>query len=213
MVDAEDYRNYGMLNQFHAQQLNEKAERCLRKSIALGEGRSLSFRADVTVSEASEGQLGYLLRSLGRNQENIDKYEQAVKDEPERVYNWYGLIDAYAAEDPEKALALAKECLVKFPGDDGLFFMCGDTCRKMEKFDEAEGYYKQAVEANPDNGSSYYNMAFMYTEMKEHEKAIWAWEQVITLCGRLGLADEEAEMNREWPRREIAKLRAKPLLG
>jgi len=47
----------------------------------------------------------------------------------------------------------------------------------------------------------------MYTEIEEYEKAIWAWEQVIALCGRLGLAEEEAEMNREWPEKEIAKLR------
>jgi len=211
-ADAEDYRNYGILNQFHAQQLNKKAEDSLKKSIELGEGQRLSCNTsntNVTIAEASEGQLRYLLESLGRNRENIEKYEQAVKDNPKRVRNWCGLIDSYAADNPEKALALAKECLEKFPdGGDTLFFRCAYICKKMKRFDEAETYFKKGVEANPDDGSNYYNMAFMYTETKEYEKAIWAWEQVIALCGRLGLAEEEAEMNREWPKKEIAKLRA-----
>ena len=64
-ADAEDYRYYGMLNQFHAQQLNRKAEEALKKAIELGEGQILSFRTYVTVSEASEGQLRQLLESLG----------------------------------------------------------------------------------------------------------------------------------------------------
>ena len=207
-ADAEDYRNYGMLNQFQAQQLNRKAEDNLRKSIELGEGQKLSFKAGVTVSEASEGQLRYLLESMGRNQENIEKYEQAVRDNPERVGNWGALIESYAADNLEKALATAKECLEKFPDDWGLLFKCGNTCRNLRRFDEAEEYFKMAVEINPDGGPCYYNMAFMYTETKAYEKAIWAWEQVIALCGRLGQADEQVEMQIEWPKKEIEKLRA-----
>ena len=211
-ADAEDYRDYGILNQFHARQLNQKAEDNLKKSIELGQGQRLSSNTsntNVTVAEASEGQLRYLLESIGRNRENIENYEQAVKDHPERLRNWCGLIDSTAADDPEKALALAKECLVKFPdGGDLLFFRCAYICKNMRRFNEAEAYFKKGVEANPDDGSNYYNMAFMYTEMEAYEKAIKAWEQVIALCGRLGLAEEEVEMNREWPEREIAKLRA-----
>ena len=194
-ADADDYRNYGMLNQFHAKKLNQKAEEALQKAIEMG-------------SENAEGQLRYLLESIGRNQENIEKYEQAVKDNPGRVNNWYGLIDAYAADDPEKALETAKGCLQRFPGDAGLLFKCGNTCRKLKRCGEAEDYFKKAVERNPDHGPSYYHMAFLYTETEEYEKAIWAWEQVIALCGRLGQADEKVEMDTEWPKREIAKLRA-----
>jgi len=210
-ADAEDYRDYGILNQFHAAKLNEKAEENLKKSIELGENYRLSSntsKTNITVAEASEGQLRYLLERMGRNRENIEKYEQAVKDSPERLRNWCHLIDSYAADDPEKALALAKECLVKFPrGGDMLFFRCAYSSKDLERFDEAEAYFEQGVEVNPDHGSNYYHMAFLYTEMKAYEKAIWAWEQVIALCGRLDLAEEEAEMNREWPRREIEKIR------
>ena len=182
-ADAEDHWNYGMLNQFRAQRLNQKAEDSLNKAIELGEGQKLSFRSDVTVGEAAQAQLNYLLESLGRGPD-------------------------HAAADPEKALAIAKERLLQSPGDAGLLVKCGTLCKKLEHFGEAEAYFKKAVEANPDGGGSYYHMAFMYTEMKEYEKAIWAWEQVIALIGRLGLAVEKKEMDMEWPRREIEKLRA-----
>jgi len=210
-ADAEDLRDYGILNQFQAKRLNCKAEDYLIKSIELGQDVRLSSntsKTNITVAEASEGQLRYLLEQMGRGRENIEKYERAVKENPESVRGWHGLIDSYAADDLEKALALAEDRLAKFPGDGGLLFKCGNLCRNLKRFGEAEGYFKKAVEANPDGGSNYYNMAFMYTEMKDYEKAIWAWEEVIALCGRLALADEEAEMNREWPRKEIEKLRA-----
>ena len=120
--------------------------------------------------------------------------------------NWYGLIDAYAADDPEKALETAKDCLEKFTGDAGLLFNCGKICSKMKRYDEAEAHFKQAVVSDPNHGPCYYHMAFLYTETEEYEKAIWAWEQVIALCGRLGQADEKVEMDVEWPQKEIAKL-------
>ncbi|MDR2687756.1 MAG: helix-turn-helix domain-containing protein [Oscillospiraceae bacterium] len=194
-ADADDYRNFGILNQFHAKALNQKAEEYLEKAIEMG-------------NENAEGQLRYLLESLGRHQENIDKSEEAVHTNPERARNWQGLIVSYAAVDPEKALATAAQCLEKFPGDGGILFWCGKLCSKLQRFGEAEAYFMQAIEINPDGGSSYYHMAFMYTETKEYEKAIWAWEQVIALCGRLGQAEEQVEMETEWPKREIAKLRA-----
>jgi len=204
-ADADDYRFYGMLNQFHAKKLNQKAEGCLKKSIEMG-------------NEYAEGQLIGLLASMGRNQENIDKYEEATKRNPEKLHNWCNLIYSYAAAysgtsdaNLEKALTLAKECLLKFPNDAGLLFSCGNILRLLKKFEEAEAYFLKAIEKNPDRGAggaSYYNMAFMYTEMKNYEKAIWAWEQAIALQDRLGLAVEEAELGKEWPKKEIAKLQA-----
>ena len=207
-ADAEDYRNFGVLNQFHARMLNQKAEEALKKAIETGEGQKLSFKASVTVSEASEGQLRQLLESLGRNRENIEKYEQAIRDNPGRAHNWYGLIDSYAVADPDKALETARGCLEQFPGDAGLLFKCGYLCRNLKQFGEAEAYFRKSIERDSDHGPSYYYLAFLYSETKEYEKAIWAWEQVIALCGRLGQADEQVEMEIEWPQKEIAKLQA-----
>jgi len=197
-ADADDYRNYGMLNQFRAQKLNQKAEDFYKKSIEMG-------------NEKSEGQLRWLLESLGRHQENIDKYEEAVKNDPNNARNWYLLAYSYGGDygdgvNPEKALDICRAGLKKFPDDAALLSQCGDFCRGLKKHDEAIGYYHKSIELNPDTGDSYYGMAFVCAEAGKYKEAIWAWEEVIALYGRLGLSDEEAEMGREWPRKEIAKL-------
>ena len=204
-ADADDYRIYGMLNQLHAKKLNKKAEEYFRRSIEMG-------------NDYSEGQLIGLLASLGRNQENINKYEETTKSNPDILQNWRNLIYSYAAAysgtsdaNLEKGLEIAKKCLLKFPEDADLLFTCGNILRLLKKYEEAEAYFLEAIEKNPDRGAggaSYYNMAFMYTETKNYEKAIWAWEQAIALQDRLGLAVEEAEMGKEWPKKEIAKLHA-----
>ena len=198
-ADATDYYKYGMLNQFHAQKLNEKAESLLTKSMEMGH-------------EHAEGQLQWLLESLGRHHENIDKYEAAVQSNPENVRNWLNLVCSYTPVDREKALSLALDCIEKFPDEQQRFlFRCGYICYHSKNYDKAEAYFNKSIKLNPDCGSTLYHMAFMYTEIKDYKKAIEAWEQVIVLLKRLGLSDEEADLNAEWPRREIAKLQE--LLG
>ena len=199
IADADDYHKYGMLNQFHATNLNKKAENLLGKAIEIGH-------------EYAECQLQELLENLGRHKENIDKYEAAVQSNPENVRNWFHLVCAYTPVDREKALALAKDCMAKFPNDVQRFlFRCGYIHYHSKNYDEAEAYFNKSIALNPDCGSTLYHMAFMYTDAKNYEKAIWAWEQVIALLGRLGLSEEEVELQAEWPRREIANLQK--LLG
>ena len=192
-ANAEDYHKYGMLNQFQAQELNKKAECLLKQAINLGH-------------EHAESQLHWLLESLGRHQENIDKYEAAVKSNPEIPRNWSLLVHAYIPVDQEKALELAKVCIDKFPEESSFLFRCGYICHHSKQYKEAVEYFNKSIALNPDCGSTLYHMAFLYTETKDYKKAIWAWEQVIALCKRLGLADEETDLQIEWPRKELLRL-------
>ena len=199
-ADAEDMRLYGILYQFRAQCLNKKAEELLRQAVEMG-------------SERAEAQLAGLLASQGRHKENIEKYEEAIKNDPDRRRNWNLLAFSYGGHygegaDPEKALDIAKKGLEKFPNDAILLSQCGDLCRGLKRYDEAFGYYKKSIEQNPDIGDNYYGMAFAYSEAKKYKEAIWAWEQVIALNGRLDLNAEEIEMATEWPKKEISKLQA-----
>ena len=194
-MDGEDMLNYGILNQFYAQKLNKKAEDMFKKAIEMGYG------------ERTEGQLSYLLRSQGRNQENIDKYKELLEKDPDNVRWWNLLVSAYDV-NYEKALEMVEKGLEKFPSDAGLLYRYAEICKGQKKYDEAEDYFKKSIEQNPDYGSNYYNMAFMYQDMKKYKEAIWAWEEVIKLHDRLEMSDEEKEMGTEWPKREIAKLQA-----
>ena len=194
-VDAVDYHHFGLLYQCRAKHLNQKAEANLQKAIDLG-------------CENAEGQLQYLLSSLGRHQENIAKYEAAVKDNPENATHWNCLVASYAETNPEKAFETATRCLEKSPGDARFLFRCGWLCRQSEDFAQAEAYFLQAIEADADCGSARYYLAFLYADAKEYAKAIQAWEQVIALCARISPSEERAALEAEWPRREIARLQA-----
>ena len=173
--------------------------------------KKLRTEKGATQEQLAEGQLQWLLESLWRHKENIDKYEAAVQSNPKNVRNWLHLVCAYTPTNREKALALAKDCMAKFPNDAGFLFRCGCIHYHSKNYEEAEAYFNKSIALNPDCGSTLYHMAFMYTEAKNYDKAIWAWEQVIALLGRLGLSEEEVELQAEWPRREIANLQK--LLG
>lgn len=196
-ADAEDICMYGVVYQYRALHLNRKSEELLRKAIEMGNARA-------------EGQLNLLLADMGRNSENIEKYEQMVKDDPKTLNNWCFLVDAYGREanNHEKALETAKKAFERFPNNARLLSSCGDICRGMKKFDDAYGYYTKSIAQAPNMGGNYYSLAFMYTEMGEYEKAIGAWEDVIALFSRLGMCAEEIELSSAWPKQEIAKLQA-----
>jgi len=186
LADNEDFHSYGILNQFHAQVLNKKAEEYLIKA-----------------GDRARCQLLILLASQGRYKENIERYENA----PETAKNIYLLAYSYCDVNLEKALEISLKGLEKFPNDASLLGMCGDICRSLDRREEAIEYHKKSVEQNPDAGDSYYSMAFIYAEMKMYKEAILAWEEVIALHGRLGITEEEIEFGTEWPKREIAKLK------
>ena len=191
---SEDMRIYGILNQYRSDALAKKAEELLRKSIELGH-------------ETADAQLMNLLASRGRNQENIDKCEEIIQTNPDNARNWILLSISYERSKMfEKALETVQKGLKKFPDDSGLLCTFGNLLSNSKRYDEAFDCWNKSVEQNPDMCSSYYSMAFAYTELKKHKEAIWAWEQVIAFLERQGLFEEMA-----WPKREIAKLRE--LLG
>ena len=190
-MDKDDFYFYGMLNQFHAQFINKKAEKMFNKAIELGDDRS-------------DGQLLWLLASTGHNQKNIDRYEKLMKDEPDNARWWNLLASAYGGEKGDELITKGLE---KFPDNEGLLCRYAGILKNQGKYDEAIEYYKKSVEKNIDMGQSWYAMADLYKQQKKYKEAIWAWEEVIALHDRLGLNAEEIEMGTVWPKQEIAKLR------
>jgi len=188
-ADGIDMRLYGILNEYHSYALAAKAEELYKQAIAAG--------------NQSEGQLIYLLSRTSRNEENIERQQEALKNNPENLRNWRLLAEAYEyAKMYEKALEICQGGLEKFPDDAGLLYQCGDICKYHRKFNDAIYYYEKSSEQDPDMASNYYGMAFVYKELKKYTKAIESWEKVIDYCEKKGLY-----IQTEWPKREIEKLR------
>ena len=186
--DREDMRSYGVLNEYRSVALAKKAEELYRQAIDEG--------------EEAEAQLMQLLSRTSRNEENIKNQEEALKNEPDNVRNWRLLVLAYDfANFYEKAFETAKKGLEKFPNDVSLLRSAGDLCRTFKRYDEALKYHEQSIAQNPDNGGSYYSIAFIYKDLKKYKEAIEAWKKVDNFYIEKGYGVE-----RQWPQQEIAKL-------
>ena len=183
-ADNEDMRIYGTLNQYHSNALAKKAEKLLRQSIELGH-------------ETTDAQLMYLLTSLGRNQENIDYYEDLVKTDPDNSRNRHLLSISYQNSK------MYEKALEKFPTHSGLLNQCGELYRDLKQYDAAFDYWNKSFEQDPSNIGNCYSMAFAYTELKKYKEAAEAWEKVIAFCEYIGY-DEDVK----WPKQELLKLHA-----
>lgn len=204
-ADEKDFGEFGAIIQSHAMKLFEKANDLFNKAIEMGDEK---WHLSLILSNTLKGQ----------HQKSIDKHEEMVKNHPEILSNWYFLAFSYGGYygdgvNPEKAYQVVQEGLKLYPNSANLISYCGDICRGLKKFDEAIAYYSKANELcsqnSPPNGSPLYGLAFVYGDMQEYEKAIAAWENIIALHDRLEIPAEVSEMGKEWPRKEIEKLRTK----
>ncbi len=194
--DGKDFFNYGHLNECQSYTLAKKAEKFYKQAIEVG-------------FEKAEYQLNYLLASTSRKQENIDKYEKALKNEPEIVRNWYLLALSYSRSEAtfEESLKIAKEGLRKFPDNKLLLNLSAMVCRAVGKYDEAKEFCEKAIAVAPDMIDNYYELAFIYTDMKNYVKAIDSWAQVIAVYEIQGINAEDIEIGTLWPKQEIEKLK------
>jgi len=195
-ADGNDMYEYGHLNECRSYVLAKKAEKLFNQAIESG-------------NEKAEHQLVYLMNSTGRWKDNVDRYEKALEKNPDNSRNWYFLAYSYAGSETtfNKSLEIAEEGLRRFPNDRFLLNNCAMVCRALGRYDEAVGYCNLGIKNYPDMIDNYYELAFVYTDMEEYGNAVKAWEQVIVLLKEQALNDEVFEIQSEWPKREIAKLR------
>jgi len=187
--DGVDMRMYGILNEYHSYALAKKAEELFRQAIAAG--------------NKSESQLMMLLSKTSRNDENIATWQEALKKDSDNVRNWQLLACAYEyANMPEKALKITEEGLGNFPDDSWLLNQCGNLYRTLKRYDEAIEFHEKAIAVAPNEGGSYYSLAFIYKDLGKNKEAIAAWERVVDFCVKRGL-----DIETRWPLIEIAKLK------
>ncbi|MEO1053386.1 MAG: tetratricopeptide repeat protein [Bacteroidota bacterium] len=74
-------------------------------------------------------------------------------------------------KDTEKALELTRKAKAKHPGHNGIAKQEIDFLIKLNKIDEAKAGLEQAIASEPDNPILYFQLAFMYEETDDKEKA------------------------------------------
>lgn len=190
-ADGEDILRYGILNEYHSDSLSKKSEKLLKEAISLG-------------VEGAKGQLIGLLSKRSRNEENIVRHEEMLKNNPDIILNWGLLVSSYkCAKMYEKALETAEKGLKKFPNDWGLLNQFGDICRDLKRYDTAFVYWNKSNEQDSKWLDNYYSMAFAYSELEEYGKALKMWDKILSSLEEMG-----AYESTDWPKREIVKLQS-----
>ena len=125
-------------------------------------GTHLSPRDEKIPSKKGEiiRNIALILVEQGKSEEAKGALEEARKENPEDA----GLIVSEAniylkLNDNINYKRLISEALVKSPNDEVLFFNLGVTCANANQFEDAEKYYRKAIELKPDFGNAYLNLA------------------------------------------------------
>ena len=107
--------------------------------------------------------IALILINQGKSTEAITAIEDARKDNPEDVELIVSEANIYLKmNDPVNYKRLISEALVKSPNDEVLFFNLGVTCVNANQFDDAEKYYRKAIELKPDFINAYLNLADLF---------------------------------------------------
>jgi len=126
--------------------------------------------------------VGYCYDKLGRYDEEIDAYKQAIRIKPDlaEAHNnlgvTYGNLGRYdeAIESCKQAIRI-KPDLAEAHNNLGLAYS------SLGRYDKAIESYKQALRIKPDFAEANYNLGFAYGSLGQYDKAIESYKQAIRI--------------------------------
>lgn len=120
-------------------------------------------------------------------QQAIDQAKNAVRINPGRVTNWENLAGLYRSlinfaqgADGWTTQALA-QAMTLDPVNPELRFSLGSVFYGLKNYDQAIRYFEQAINLKADVPNYYYNLAAVYKERKEWERALAALQMTSQL--------------------------------
>ncbi|RZB40253.1 DUF1736 and/or TPR 11 domain containing protein [Asbolus verrucosus] len=116
--------------------------------------------------------LGNLYLDLKRNEEALEAWEMAVLYRPTHVAAWSNtlvLLDSMRQYD--RVLELGRTALAHNPKSPALHFSIANTLGKIQRFEEAEGHFLEAINLNPLNALYYSNLGVLYHRWGRPDKA------------------------------------------
>ena len=130
---------------------------------------------------------------LKRDDEIITECKDKVKNAPDDSVQTDNLLIALLfAEKPDEAYELFMSVKDKFRDNWHLFIHGGEICEKLDKYDEAEAYYKTAGEIGTYFCDDLDSLANLYNKTGEYEKASECYLKMAEIYSSRGF-DVEAE--------------------
>jgi predicted Zn-dependent protease len=150
-------------------------------------------------------QLIQAYASLHETQAAIELYKLRLAETPGEIAEYRFLAHAYlAAGAYEEAGEVVTAGLELAPDDPGLLLQQGSVLEGKGRFDEALASWDRVREVAPDWGDPLYSRCFLLERIGRLPEAVDAWETLISWQEERGY-----EIDARWPKRELARLRAK----
>jgi len=107
--------------------------------------------------------LGIAYGNLGRYNEAVAAYRQAVMTEPAHSDAWYGMGTAYdGLKRYNPAIEAYHQAVMVDPENASAWYGMGVACSRLERYDEAIEAYHQAVTLDPKYASAWFGIGVAY---------------------------------------------------
>jgi tetratricopeptide (TPR) repeat protein len=151
-------------------------------SLLLGFSVAFNLLASVDQCADSDFNLGVTLMRLGKVQEAIGHYEQALRRNPDfySAHNNLGSALLQAGKATE-AIGHYEQALRIKPDFAEAHYNFGVTLEKLGRTPEAIGHYEQAIRINPDFAEPHNNLGYALLQAGKVPEAIGHYEQAVRI--------------------------------
>jgi tetratricopeptide (TPR) repeat protein len=123
--------------------------------------------------------LGIAYRKLGRYQEAVDAYKEALRLKPDDAAAWYSLGNAYWDQGRyQEAIQAYKEALRLKPDDAAAWYNLGNAYSDQGRYQEAIQAYKEALRLEPDDAAAWNNLGVAYWALGNRSEALKAVKEL-----------------------------------
>lgn len=123
--------------------------------------------------------------SLGKNDEAIDSYKQAIQLAPEQIFVWNNLGNlCLKINRNDEALIAFQKAIEHNPGDPVAWNGLGDVYSRREYLDDAIAAYRKSIEVSPLLPHPWNGLGEVYAGMGRTNEAVNAYQKAIELNPR-----------------------------
>ncbi|TKJ39801.1 hypothetical protein CEE37_11025 [candidate division LCP-89 bacterium B3_LCP] len=114
-----------------------------------------------------------ILKYLRRHDESIEQYQAILDKNPEEREALGQLSTLYIAlSDFQSALETSRKLYALYPGDDRICFTLASLLAELDEHAEADSFFAQTTEINPDDPRYFTNWAYMHLRIRDFNRAV-----------------------------------------
>jgi mannosyltransferase len=161
----------------HQAEAESQAELALTAArIRQGEGGPEPYLAD------SYCDLGDLFQQMGKWDDALDAYEEALRIDPAEIGAYEGLGNIYRHfDEPLMAVESYQKALILQPGMAHLYSLLGDAYVEIGRYDDALAAYQEALRIDPAEIGAHQGLGNVYDHLGEPLRALASYNQALIL--------------------------------